>query len=196
MTWASKIVQFRSFWIFPILAIVALAWAHRVESADTADLLWLVPAGLLAWSLIEYGLHRFVFHVEIRSATVRHLINSSHLEHHEDPRDVGRLLVKTGYGMFVSALLFGIAFFLTRNWFYSAGLMTGIWTGFLYYEYVHYRVHLTIGHSRMMAYQRRAHFHHHFQNPDVCFGVTSPLWDYVFRTTRRRAQPQFTRSAQ
>ena len=62
--------------------------------------------------------------------------------------------------------------------------MTGIWFGFLYYEYVHYRVHITAGNAGLLARQRRTHFHHHFANPEQCFGVTTPLWDYVFRTSK------------
>ena len=34
--------------------------------------------------------------------------------------------------------------------------------------------------------KRRTHFYHHFTNNKRCFGVTSPLWDYVFGTTASR----------
>jgi sterol desaturase/sphingolipid hydroxylase (fatty acid hydroxylase superfamily) len=66
------------------------------------------------------------------------------------------------------------------------GALSGVWAGFLYYEAVHYRVHLTRGQGRFIGRQRRAHFHHHFRAPDRCFGVTTPLWDYVFGTRRAR----------
>jgi sterol desaturase/sphingolipid hydroxylase (fatty acid hydroxylase superfamily) len=29
---------------------------------------------------------------------------------------------------------------------------------------------------------RRHHLHHHFRNPKANHGVTSPVWDHVFRT--------------
>jgi sterol desaturase/sphingolipid hydroxylase (fatty acid hydroxylase superfamily) len=29
---------------------------------------------------------------------------------------------------------------------------------------------------------RQHHMHHHFQTPDKRYGVSSPLWDYVFGT--------------
>ena len=34
---------------------------------------------------------------------------------------------------------------------------------------------------------RRHHFHHHFHNPKRNHGVTSPLWDLLFRTYERPA---------
>jgi sterol desaturase/sphingolipid hydroxylase (fatty acid hydroxylase superfamily) len=92
--------------------------------------------------------------------------------------------VKPGYGLTVSAILFGLAYLLSGSLFTASGIMTGIWTGFLYYEAVHYRVHLTTAPSGFIARQRRRHFYHHFTNKEKCFGVTSPLWDYVFRTQR------------
>ena len=155
-------------------------------NAQARDLVWLFPLGLLSWSLIEYGLHRFVFHLDISNSRLRRLVNSSHIEHHIEPRNATHLLVTTGYGMGVSTLLYGLALAATQNWFQAAGILSGVWAGFLYYEFVHYRVHLTLGNSPLMAYQRRAHFHHHFRDSASCFGVTTPLWDYVFRTTRGR----------
>ena len=37
--------------------------------------------------------------------------------------------------------------------------------------------------------QRRNHMVHHFKRPHQLFGVTTPLWDYVFGTWPRR-EPQ------
>jgi 4-hydroxysphinganine ceramide fatty acyl 2-hydroxylase len=75
---------------------------------------------------------------------------------------------------------------LLRNLFSAAGVLVGVWAGFLYYESVHYRVHFNLSGSGFIARQRRTHFYHHFTNNRVCFGVTSPLWDYVFGTALRR----------
>ncbi|PYR86413.1 MAG: hypothetical protein DMG18_02830 [Acidobacteria bacterium] len=71
--------------------------------------------------------------------------------------------------------------------FSAAGVITGIWTGFLYYEAVHYRVHFSLSESGFIARQRRRHFYHHFTNNKRGFGVTSPLWDHVFGTTLPRS---------
>lgn len=166
--------------MFPLLAILLIDVTSRIEPGRRGqDLLWLFPIGFFVWTLLEYGLHRFVFHIRF---------DASHLHHHAAPRDAGKLLVQAPYGLAASILLFGILYLLSGSAFSAAGIMAGIWAGFLYYEAVHYRVHLTTAPSGFIAKQRRAHFYHHFINRERCFGVTSPLWDHVFRTQLPRPQ--------
>ena len=180
-----RLRRFRSFWIFPLAAILLMHVTSSAEPGRTyRDLLWLFPLGVFAWTLLEYGLHRYVFHIwfQIRNPKVREFVNASHLIHHAAPRNADKLLVRPAYGFTVSALMFAILYLLSGSLFRAAGVLAGIWAGFLYYEAVHYRVHLTTAPSGFIARQRRAHFYHHFTNPERCFGVTSPLWDYVFGT--------------
>jgi sterol desaturase/sphingolipid hydroxylase (fatty acid hydroxylase superfamily) len=173
--------------MFPSLAILLISVSRLLEPGRQArELLSLFPVGVFAWTLLEYGLHRFVFHIdfEFRNQKTAEFINGSHLNHHAAPRDPDKLLVKPGYGLTVSSILFAFAYLLSGSLFTASGIMAGIWAGFLYYEAVHYRVHLTTAPSGFIAQQRRAHFYHHFTNKEKCFGVTSPLWDHVFRTQR------------
>jgi len=189
MTLKERLVRFRSFWIFPLLAAVLLYVTSRIEpQSQFSDLVWLFPAGALFWTLLEYGLHRFVFHIQLplRSARLRDFVNASHLRHHASPRDPNKLLVRTVYGLVISAVLYGLVAAAFGSLFKAGELMAGVWAGFLYYEAVHYRVHFSLSGSRFIERQRRAHFYHHFTNNKRCFGVTSPVWDYVFGTKRER----------
>lgn len=177
----TRLVRFRSFWIFPCVAIALL---YLTGPGDKRYLPLLFSIGLLLWTLIEYLFHRFVLHVEFRSPLVNKVANASHLGHHKAPRDGSQILVHPSFGIVISAILFGLFFVITGDPFRAAGLMTGIWAGFLYYEMVHYRVHMSLKSSPVLQQQRRAHFYHHFSDSSRCFGVTSPLWDYVFGTRR------------
>jgi sterol desaturase/sphingolipid hydroxylase (fatty acid hydroxylase superfamily) len=47
---------------------------------------------------------------------------------------------------------------------------------------MHYRIHFVSPRNRLEAYLRERHLVHHYRAPDRCFGVTSPLWDTVFRS--------------
>jgi sterol desaturase/sphingolipid hydroxylase (fatty acid hydroxylase superfamily) len=180
-----QIMRFRSFWIFPLLALLLL-FLTRQENPDikTGDLGWLIPVGVLIWSLLEYGLHRFAFHLKRHDNGLYRVLTESHRGHHSSPRDPDKIFVNTRFGVIVSAVLYVILWLTVGSLFRAAGLMTGIWLGFLYYECVHYAVHLTASNAGLFAQQRRAHFHHHFTNQNRCYGVTTPLWDYVFGTTR------------
>ena len=185
MTLDERLYRFRSFWIFPLLAIVLLKIAFRVEpQSQWGDFLWLFPIGLWIWTLLEYCLHRFVFHIQVpvRNPRLKEFVNSSHLSHHASPRDPTKLLVHPVYGFIISAMLFGLIYAVSQGLYSTVSVMTGIWAGFLYYETVHYRVHFSLSGSGLIARQRRRHFYHHFTNNKRCFGVTSPLWDWVFGT--------------
>jgi hypothetical protein len=133
--------------------------------------------GLVLWTLLEYLLHRFVFH------HFHGIVGTYHLEHHVAPRDLRYIFVRKPWAVGISVLLILVLWGLTGNFLQTAGLMAGIWTGYLYYEAVHYRVHFTSSEGWLIARQRRQHFRHHFHDARRCFGVTTPLWDYVFRTT-------------
>lgn len=184
-----RLWRFRSFWMFPLLAIVLVYATFRLEPRRSyLDLSWLLPLGVLFWTLLEYGLHRFVFHIQvaIRNPRVRDLVNASHSSHHASPRDPNRLLVHPSFGMVISAILFAVFYLASGSLSAAAGLISGVWAGFLYYEAVHYRVHFNLSNNGLIVRQRRLHFYHHFTNNKRCFGVTSPLWDYVFRTALPR----------
>jgi sterol desaturase/sphingolipid hydroxylase (fatty acid hydroxylase superfamily) len=183
-----RFIRFRSFWIFPLLAAVLVYLTFRAEQRPYRHLLWLLPIGVFAWTLLEYALHRFIFHIPtaIRRQWVRNLVNGSHLGHHASPRDPSKLLVHTSYGFSVSLILYAVAYGISASLSASAAVLAGIWAGFLYYEAVHYRVHFNLSNSPLITWQRRAHFYHHFTNNKRCFGVTTPFWDYVFRTALPR----------
>jgi 4-hydroxysphinganine ceramide fatty acyl 2-hydroxylase len=189
MSLRARLYRFRSFWIFPAIAIVMIDLTARLEpDASRSDLLWQIPAGILIWTLLEYMLHRFVFHVRIpvRNPRLRAFAEDLHLAHHAAPRDPKKVLVQPVLGLIISSALFAVIYAITWSLFSTAGLMTGIWAGFLYYESVHYRVHFSLARSGVIGWQRRAHFYHHFTDNRLCFGVTSPVWDYVFGTALPR----------
>jgi 4-hydroxysphinganine ceramide fatty acyl 2-hydroxylase len=189
MTLKERLYRFRSFWIFPPIALALLVITSRAEpQTGPGRLLWLFPIGVLIWTLLEYGLHRFVFHIQVplRNPFLREVVNGSHLGHHASPRDPNKVLVRPVYGFAISVILYGLLYALTRSLFSAMGIMAGIWAGFLYYEAVHYRVHFALSGSGFIARQRRMHFHHHFTNNKRCFGVTSALWDHVFGTALDR----------
>jgi sterol desaturase/sphingolipid hydroxylase (fatty acid hydroxylase superfamily) len=60
----------------------------------------------------------------------------------------------------------------------------GVMHGYLTYDMLHFAIHRGTMTSRMGAYLRKHHLQHHYAVPERNFGVSSPLWDFVFRTTR------------
>src|SRR5437773_10515142 len=79
MTLRERLVRFRSFWIFPLLASFLLHLTSLGEPKSRFnDLFWLMPVGILIWTLLEYALHRFVFHIQfpVRNPRLREIVNA------------------------------------------------------------------------------------------------------------------------
>ena len=143
--------------------------------------------GLAAWSLAEYGLHRFVFHFQPDTRWGRRLHFIIHGVHHDYPHDPMRLVMPPSVSVPLAGLTFlGFRAGLGPEW--SLPLFAGFVVGYLFYDMTHYHIHHHRSTDRLSLALRRYHYRHHFQQSNRGFGVTSPLWDSVFRTSplRRR----------
>jgi sterol desaturase/sphingolipid hydroxylase (fatty acid hydroxylase superfamily) len=65
-------------------------------------------------------------------------------------------------------------------------LFAGLLLGYLTYDYTHYHVHHHTPRTKLGKRIREQHMRHHFQDHRYGFGVSSPLWDVVFRTLPRQ----------
>ena len=60
--------------------------------------------------------------------------------------------------------------------------MAGMVGGYVWYDLTHYYLHHAAPKTAAGKWLRRYHLVHHFQTPEVRYGITTPLWDHVFRT--------------
>ena len=61
-------------------------------------------------------------------------------------------------------------------------LYAGFLAGYVGYDTLHYVVHIRPARARWLAVLQRNHMRHHFERHDRRFGVSTTLWDHVFRT--------------
>ncbi len=64
-------------------------------------------------------------------------------------------------------------------------LFAGFLIGYLIYDYMHYYLHHAVPKTKLGKSLREQHMRHHFQDHRFGYGVSSPLWDAVFRTLPR-----------
>jgi sterol desaturase/sphingolipid hydroxylase (fatty acid hydroxylase superfamily) len=138
--------------------------------------------GAVLWSLIEYLIHRFSFHHTPRSRTGMFWAYLSHGVHHAFPEDDRRWLVPPIVSVPVAALFYLVIRAVTGS--LAAPLFAGGLLGYLTYDLGHYTIHRGSSRFGFINGLRRRHLQHHYQTPDRWFGVSSPLWDYIFRTNR------------
>jgi|SRR5215470_1680334 len=159
-----------------------------VERLEVATVIALGTAGLIAWSFAEYVLHRFVFHLTSTSPCARRLQFVMHGIHHHDPDDSTRWLMPPVPAMAGAAALFALAR-ISLGPALVQPFFAGFVIGYLIYDYTHFAVHHAGVRTRLGRYLRRQHLLHHFATPYARWGVTSPLWDWIFGTTGDAASP-------
>lgn len=140
-------------------------------------------AGLFAWTLMEYGLHRFLFHYRPRSAIGRRIHFLAHGIHHLDPWDATRLVFPPLAGMIIATPIF-LAFLLVLQPGPAMAAMSGLLAGYIVYDMTHYYTHHGRPRGRWGKYLKAYHLAHHHKHWTRMFGVSQPLWDIVFRTGR------------
>lgn len=134
-----------------------------------------VAAGLLWWSLLEYLLHRFLFHRKNR------LFGRRHLQHHARVKERPLALAPWPSAV-LGAVLHAVPLFAFLEASIAAPFFGGFLVGYLVYEYVHYAVHYHRQRTPMGRWLRSYHLLHHHKTPKARYGVTSPVWDLVFGT--------------
>jgi len=138
--------------------------------------------GLFAWTLLEYLLHRLVFHFHVRGKLSEKIIYLFHGIHHAYPNDSWRLVMPPGVSIPL-AFLFYFGFSALMPDYVFQPFFAGFGLGYLCYDMIHYSVHHLPLRSKVGQFLKSYHLRHHFQADNRGYGVSSPLWDIVFRTS-------------
>jgi sterol desaturase/sphingolipid hydroxylase (fatty acid hydroxylase superfamily) len=135
--------------------------------------------GAVVWSLVEYLIHRFLFH--IKPSRFQYTI---HGVHHEYPRDKERLMMPPVPGLMIT-LFFYALWWLFTGIHYAPACMAGFLAGYLFYTFVHYLIHAHKPIKPFTFFWAHHLKHHNPQFEHKAYGVSSPLWDWVFGTMPR-----------
>jgi len=150
---------FTDFVTIPLLIMIALFFVTFVS--------WEFVLGMLGWSLAEYLIHRFIFHKVYRK---------DHWMHH---MDVEEYIGIQGWKIF---LMYSVGY-IVAYYLGIASFFIGFASGYLCYITMHFFMHRpkTLPY-RFMTPLIKNHNLHHETGIEMNYGVTSPLWDYFFRT--------------
>ena len=105
----------------------------------------------------------------------------AHGIHHKDPWDGTRLVFPILGAIGIALVLFGL-FNLVLPLGPSLAAMSGLLVGYLGYDLGHMAWHHAACRRGVLRYLKRYHLAHHFRDQDSRFGVSQPLWDWVFRS--------------
>ena len=183
----------------PILFLPLVAYLVYSASVNPAltlpSVLVLFACGVTMWTLTEYVIHRYlyhVYHVRLRGPLHQHLYHVAHGYHHDYPADFWHLVMPPHVTVTLAVSLY----FLFRLLFgepWVRPFFGGFALGYVCYEAVHFAVHHLPCRRGVLSYLRKHHLRHHFGHEQNAFGVTSPVWDYILRSMpvrpQRRASP-------
>ncbi|KIW81626.1 hypothetical protein Z517_04652 [Fonsecaea pedrosoi CBS 271.37] len=176
-------------WLPPVIYGSVLGISN-LESPAVGVAYWCL--GLFLWTLVEYLLHRFLFHIDDYLPdhsvflTLHFLL---HGIHHYLPMDKYRLVMPPTLFLILATPFYKLAHFVFwYNWYVAITVFSGGIFGYVCYDCTHYWLH----HHQLPAYVRdlkKYHLAHHYQNFELGFGVTSKFWDYVWGTELKYTKP-------
>ena len=165
------------------LAVLALGLRARPAWGVLA---WF-GGGMVAWTLMEYAVHRYVLHgrfpdgPRLYQRFTHRFFDPLHWEHHARPWDSNHINGTLKDTLPFSSVLILLGF-LTPGWT-GAVFVAGLLFAYMIEEWVHQSVHYYDFDNRYFRFIRRHHLYHHSpKGMNAGYGLTNSFWDVVWNT--------------
>lgn len=199
-------------WVVPTLWWPIIAYGVHVASKGfekSSHVAGYFVVGIWFWTLFEYLLHRFLFHLDeyvfprftrppykflatqLTQISLRYLPDNRvgitlhftlHGVHHYLPMDRYRLVMPPTLFAVLAYPFWHLAHFIFFwDWYVATAVFAGGIFGYTCYDMTHYFLH----HQNLPLWYKQLkkyHLEHHFLDYENGFGVTSRFWDRVFGT--------------
>ncbi len=181
ITRTNTVVPVTIFSVFSI-ALLYLASVNATISLWSGILVFL--SGWFTFTLVEYLTHKYFFHMLPNTKLKEKIQYAFHGVHHDYPKDKDRLAMPPLVSILIGIVLFYISRLLMGDFAFT--FLPGFMTGYALYLTIHYAVHAYQPPKNFLRVLWVNHGIHHYKDHERAFGVTSPLWDYIFRTLPRK----------
>lgn len=170
--------------IFIIIAIGLLTYGFKHGFINVLSAIGLFLLGWFIFTFLEYMAHRYLFHMDTDTEIKKNIQYTFHGNHHEYPKDKDRLAMPPIMSLFIASLFFFVFKLIFGTFVF--GIVSGLLFGYAIYLFVHYAVHAYAPPKNFLKTLWIHHSIHHYKDDDRAFGVSSPLWDWVFGTMPER----------
>lgn len=168
--------------IFSVYSIGLLYWSVTHTSLSPWISVGMFLLGLLLFTWVEYIVHRYVFHMKTYTALRARWQYTIHGVHHEYPKDKDRLAMPPLLSITISTVLLLVLKVFLGDLVFS--FLPGFLVGYTAYISIHYMVHAYPPPKNFLKALWVNHGVHHYKDGEIVFGVSSPLWDYIYGTMR------------
>jgi sterol desaturase/sphingolipid hydroxylase (fatty acid hydroxylase superfamily) len=170
--------------LFLAISSVSLYYGVTATSIPFGFGLAVAMLGIVAFTFVEYMMHKHFFHMEPDTPIKDKLQYGIHGVHHDYPRDKDRLAMPPFVSAAYAAILYLVFTLLIGD--FALYFLPGFLLGYSGYLGVHYVVHVYNPPKNFLKILWVNHAIHHYKNPDSAFGVSSPLWDYLLGTLPKK----------
>lgn len=168
--------------IFSLYSATLLYWNIQHTSLSLLTTVLIFFAGMLSYTWVEYMMHRYIFHLNTYTAFRAKIQYTMHGVHHEFPKDKDRLAMPPLLSITIATILLLIFKVIMGDFVFA--FLPGFLTGYALYLLIHYIVHAYAPPKNFFKALWINHSVHHYKEGEVVFGVSSPLWDYIYGTMK------------
>ena len=170
--------------IFGVISVALIYYGLIEKGFEAPIMIGLFATGLFFFTFVEYIMHRYLYHIPATSEKKKKISYTMHGVHHDYPKDKSRLAMPPVLSLIIVTVLFIIYRAVLGD--YVFGFLAGFLIGYAAYLAVHYSVHAFKVPNNFLKVLWQHHSIHHYRESDRAFGVSSPLWDYIFKTMPRK----------
>lgn len=161
-----------------------LYWSVTHTSLSILTTIGMFFLGMFAFTWVEYLVHRYVFHMATYNKFREKLQYTMHGVHHEYPKDKDRLAMPPLLSITLATILLLLFRLLMGDFAFS--FLPGFLVGYALYLSIHYMVHAYPPPKNFLRALWINHGIHHYKDGEIVFGVSSPLWDYIYGTMGKK----------
>lgn len=170
--------------LFFTISGVSLYYGITTTEINVALGLLVLVTGIIAFTFVEYMMHKHFFHMEPDTPAKDKLQYTVHGVHHDYPRDKDRLAMPPFVSAAYALIFYGVFTLIMGD--YALYFLPGFLIGYAGYLGVHYAVHAYQPPKNFLKVLWVNHAVHHYKDPDAAFGVSSPLWDFLLGTMPKK----------
>lgn len=170
-------------WIPIVLGTAAYGLASGLTRPVPFTIAFLL--GVLSWQLMEYFIHKKIFHWPGNGPITRRFHDIAHGFHHKYPDDADRLVMPLAVSITLGGVI-AVAAYLVHRPVVTIPWWCGLVSGYLFYDFTHWSTHFRKPLTSWGKKMRAHHMAHHFANIDSNFGISHRWIDALMGTLRKR----------
>src|SRR5438046_10466512 len=137
--------------------------------------------GILLWTLLEYLIHRYVFHYEPKTRLGKRLHYIIHGVHHDYPNDARRLVMPPSVSVPLAFLFYGMFVLIFAR--FASSAFAGLVFGYVCLDMLPYTMHHFPMKGGVSLWLMQYHVRYHYKDDHVGYWIGTSLAVVVLRIT-------------